>query len=124
MLLQDRKLYTITGVEGDSSSKAHVSIRINPECDVFNGHFPGYPVVPGVCSLETVKECAETILGRRTFMRKIAQCRYRNIIEPSKVNEVSLDIVFSDKENGKEISAVLFQDDKVFMELKAELAYV
>lgn len=123
MLLEDKKLYTITDYEAVNTDTAYIRLRINPSCEVFKGHFPGFPVVPGVCSMETVKECAEKIIGRHTFMRNIIQCRFRNLIEPSKVDELTVKIEFSELEDGKRINTVLFQDEKIFMELKADLAY-
>lgn len=124
MLLQDRKLYFITDIIDDEAGSSLIKLRINPGCEVFNGHFPGYPVVPGVCSMETVRECAETVLGRKTFMRNIIQCRFRNIIEPSKIGELTVKAEFNDIENGKRVNAVLFENETVYMELKAELVYV
>lgn len=124
MLLQERRFYTICGIK-DAEDGSHIaSIRINPDCEVFKGHFPGYPVVPGVCSMETVKECAEAIIGRKTFMNNIQQCRFRNLIEPGKVENLDIKINFSDIDGGKRIVASVCKDEVTFMELKAELKYV
>lgn len=123
MLLENKNFFIITNCETNNTSTADIRLRINPSCEVFKGHFPGFPVVPGVCSMETVKECAEKVIGHHTFMRNIIQCRFRNLIEPSKVEELTVKIDFSEIEDGKRINAVMFQDEKIFMELKAELAY-
>jgi len=38
-------------------------IRIDAGHRVFEGHFPGQPVLPGVCMLQILKETAEDALG-------------------------------------------------------------
>lgn len=58
------------------------------ECDVtfdpafrgFDGHFPGHPIVPGVCMVELVRVFAETALGRPLRSTELAQCRFRRPI--------------------------------------------
>ncbi|MEP7278535.1 MAG: 3-hydroxyacyl-ACP dehydratase, partial [Bacteroidota bacterium] len=40
-------------------------LKINPDHAIFKGHFPGQPVVPGVCMMQIVKELMETGTGRR-----------------------------------------------------------
>ena len=40
-------------------------IALLPDADVYRGHCPHKPVCPGVCNIETIRECAEmlTALG-------------------------------------------------------------
>ena len=40
--------YTVETVAGQDEEYTCV-IRLNPEHNVYKGHFPGMPVVPGVC---------------------------------------------------------------------------
>lgn len=73
--------FEITGYaqEGD----LHIfSIKINSKHPVFEGHFPGNPVVPGVMSMMMVRQCAEKITKRETRFENISQCKYHNVIIP------------------------------------------
>ena len=57
MILQN-ELYTIVET-GDNVAR----IRLLPECAIYQGHFPGNPVTPGVCQVGIVEELAGMICG-------------------------------------------------------------
>lgn len=44
---------------------AGATVRLLPECPVYQGHFPGYPITPGVClveiALELIAEMADQV---------------------------------------------------------------
>ena len=60
MLLDN--FYTILSSESSDSTIWTIQIKLNPEHPVYQGHFPGHPVVPGVCLLQLIKECEEGTL--------------------------------------------------------------
>ena len=37
-------------------------VALNADCEVYQGHFPGEPVCPGVCNIQMIKECTEMLL--------------------------------------------------------------
>ncbi|MDY2942781.1 MAG: hypothetical protein SOT07_03685 [Paludibacteraceae bacterium] len=37
-------------------------VALNADCEVYQGHFPGEPISPGVCNIQMIKECAEIVL--------------------------------------------------------------
>ena len=39
-------------------------VALNADCEVYQGHFPGEPISPGVCNIQMIKECAELLLQR------------------------------------------------------------
>ena len=47
MLLDN--FYTILSSESSDSTIWTIQIKLNPGHPVYQGHFPGHPVVPGVC---------------------------------------------------------------------------
>ena len=49
--------YKIKNIE--AGEKYVVNIEMNPAHEIYNGHFPGMPVVPGVCLTQMVKETVE-----------------------------------------------------------------
>lgn len=59
MLLDN--FYTILSSESSDSTTWTIQIELNPAHTVYQGHFPEHPVVPGVCLLQLIKECAENI---------------------------------------------------------------
>lgn len=67
-------------------------IRLNPEHYIFKAHFPGNPIVPGVCQVKIISELIENYCGRRVVLTGIKNIKYLSVIIPS--NEEILDIVF------------------------------
>ena len=63
-MLLENKYYRIEKVEADHLEGVF-HLRLLPDCDVYRGHFPGSPVCPGVCHIETIKECAMYLVGKR-----------------------------------------------------------
>ncbi len=58
-------------------------ISIIDTCDVFNGHFPGHPICPGVFNVQTLKECCADVLSMDITIISIKQCRFLSVIEPT-----------------------------------------
>ena len=52
-------LYEIVSVDGSG-----VTLRLLPESPVYKGHFPGYPITPGVCLVEMALEAIAEMAGR------------------------------------------------------------
>ena len=57
-------------------------ITFNPDHAIFKGHFPGQPVVPGVCMMQIVKEVLEMALGRKMQVQQAAQMKFLQLITP------------------------------------------
>ena len=86
MILQN-ELYTIVET-GDNVAR----IRLLPECTIYQGHFPGNPVTPGVCQVGIVEELAEKIYGFGLVLHEVKLLKYTDILRPSKeIVEVCFD---------------------------------
>ena len=68
-------------------------IRLNPEHYIFKAHFPGNPIVPGVCQVKIISELIENYLGRRVVLSGIKNIKYLSVIIPS--GDEILDVVFN-----------------------------
>lgn len=58
MLLQD--FYTLEQLTETGANKHEATIDINPAHEVFKGHFPDNPVMPGVCMMQIIKADVRT----------------------------------------------------------------
>lgn len=83
--------YNIDGVTPREGG-AVFSISLRPDCAVYEGHFPGSPVCPGVCSMQMVRECAEKAAGREFRINEIKQCRYVSLMSPKTHPQVTVDL--------------------------------
>jgi 3-hydroxyacyl-[acyl-carrier-protein] dehydratase len=98
------------------------TVELNPDCDVYKGHFPEKPISPGVCNINMIKECTEKVLGKKLLLNNLKQCRLTALVTP--VEQPTLELSISttpiDAENYK-VDAKLYKEEKIFMELKAEM---
>ena len=75
-----------------SGTMPNYRIRLNPQHYIFKAHFPGNPIVPGVCQVKIISELIEKYLGRRVVLTGIKNIKYLSVIIPS--DDEILDIVF------------------------------
>jgi 3-hydroxyacyl-[acyl-carrier-protein] dehydratase len=75
-------------------------LRVNPDSEILKGHFPGHPVIPGACMLQTLKEVLEMGLDAPIALRKAASLKFMRLIDPLNTETVLLDIIykFADQE--------------------------
>ena len=118
MLIKD--YYTIEGTSQQEGAYIF-HIRLNPECNVYQGHFPGEPVSPGVCNIQMIKELAEQVAGRSLFMGNLQLCRLTTLVTPQAHPTMVASIVMEEKEGTYKLRATLGKEGETYLELKSEL---
>lgn len=80
MRLSDSFFYVVRREkDGD---KQLFTVRLNGKHEIFEAHFPGEPVTPGVCQLQMVTECAEQLLGKRIYVKEVKNIKYLLLMRP------------------------------------------
>ena len=104
-------------------------VELNPDSEIYKGHFPGEPVSPGVCSIGMIVACASRSTGSPLEIRKISRCRFLSVISPQNKPDLQVrialtDIVPADEKQGKvyQIEASIKHKKLVCLSLKGELA--
>ncbi|MEO7313056.1 MAG: 3-hydroxyacyl-ACP dehydratase [Chitinophagaceae bacterium] len=78
---------------------------------IFEGHFPGQPVVPGVCMMQIVKEVLEQVTGQNTNLSNAQEMKFLAVINPQIHNTIQLSLKYSVGENSAfNVSAMLFTE--------------
>ena len=95
------KLYTLVSF-GFSEEKDKISAKIllNREHPVFGGHFPGNPILPGVCTVQIIRELLEKAVGKELVLHKAASIKYLGFISPVKTSEILFDFLFKQTDTG------------------------
>ena len=119
MLIKD--YYTIENVLKQDDGIVRFDISLNADCPVYEGHFPGEPVSPGVCNILMVKECAEQVAGKSLFLNNLQQCRLTTLVTPLAHPQVEVKILLEEKGEAYKLKATIGKNEDVYLDLKAEL---
>jgi len=104
-----------------SSDKSTCSVRaiLNPEHPIFNGHFPGNPIVPGVCMLQMIKEILAKILKHELMLVKSNAIKLNNLISPVKNPVIDFEIHIRENTSGMvQISSRIYFGNTTFCNFK------
>lgn len=55
-----------------------------PDFPAFRGHFPGRPVLPGICLAQAAVVLAEELCGGPLVLREIVSAKFLSIVEPDR----------------------------------------
>jgi len=98
-------------------------VRFDPSHKIFDGHFPGQPVVPGVCMMQTIKEIVETARDGSFFLQKADIVKFLSVIVPNKNDAIQAEIKYTGAEGEMlKFEARLFKDDVIYLKFKGEFA--
>jgi 3-hydroxyacyl-[acyl-carrier-protein] dehydratase len=118
ILLDD--FYTLTQKES-LPGVVKAKISINKAHRILEGHFPGLPVVPGVCMLQMVREIMEVHLGHDLRITASDNMKFLSVISPIENPDVEVAINYNDDGSKLSINATLFAGTTTFFKLKATL---
>ncbi len=80
MVLKD--FYSV--IETVESAGVHsTTLRINPGHDIYQGHFPGRPVTPGVILMQLFKEEAERLSTKDLRLEKASNVKFTAVVNPN-----------------------------------------
>ena len=118
-----RTSYNIESIEGTlEESKGLISeVSINPDAPVFQGHFPSQPVIPGVLSIQILKDIICKYLERKIQFDEVISCKYLSQLDPREDNL----LIYKDVKVNKEkqiLSAEGWCGDKLFIKFKVKFS--
>ena len=91
--------YTLNSISTEGTQTTAL-ITINKNHEVFQGHFPGNPVTPGVCMMQIIKELTEQVTGKKLFMQSSSNIKFMALINPEKTPDLDLLLDISESETG------------------------
>ena len=115
--------FTISNIE-TTGFEIKATMIINASHKIFNGHFPGQPVVPGVYMLQMVKEMMEQVTAKKTNLIKSSEMKFLAIIDPSQNNNINATLKYTiDGNQNLVVSAVLFKDELTHFKFKGLFSF-
>ena len=115
-MLKD-SLYTIQNITEENNTIEAI-IELDEHHAIFQGHFPGQPVLPGVCMLQMTKEILEIFFNYKVQLSKADDIRFLSMIQPSGADPEFF-IQYSYKDPLLNIAAKITVNEVVCCKLKA-----
>ena len=103
--------YTIHELQPSLDSLSCI-IVFNGSHHIFDGHFPGQPVVPGVCMVQMVKELLQQQFDKSLILRSTGQIKFLQLITPEVMPEIH--ISWKETDNGYLVNAGFKKDTDLF----------
>ena len=115
--------YTIKNLTTVDSA-VNAELELNASHKIYEGHFPGQPVTPGVCMMQMVKEIIETVLQRETSLVRASEMKFLLMIIPGENNIINAQIKYSIDENeGIHVIAALLKDNTTYFKFKGLFSF-
>ncbi len=121
-------LYTVIEKEVEGLT-GRFAVSLNPSCVIYQAHFPGQPITPGVCIVQMGVELLEELLGESSGQKvsleivKVKNVKFLSVISPLENPQVDYFVKKLEKsEDGSEVKAQLVVASKE--EVKAKISLV
>jgi 3-hydroxyacyl-[acyl-carrier-protein] dehydratase len=110
--------FKMVSLEGAHNNYVAV-IEFNPLHEIFKGHFPGNPVVPGVCMVQIIKDILKNIFKKDFTMKHALQLKFLAIVNPDEIKTLTVNLaVLKQDAAGITVSGSFNKDELVFMKYK------
>lgn len=98
-----------------------VKARLNPDHPVYEGHFPGNPVAPGVLLTDMVRRVAGHILRKEVRLVAARQIKFLSVVDPRKVTQLNINIKFTPTEQGHALVCSATSEATTYFKIIGEL---
>jgi 3-hydroxyacyl-[acyl-carrier-protein] dehydratase len=91
-------LYKIIS-KNEKKGAIDVILEIDKHHSIFEGHFPGQPVLPGAVMLQMIKEVLQNSLNCAMCLKKADQIKFLGLIDPQINNVLKLSLSYNQDDN-------------------------
>lgn len=92
-------------------------ITINPAHEIFEGHFPGQPVVPGVCMIQIIKELMEQSMNQQLLFSKGHQIKFLQLLVPDEKDMIQVHASWKEQDGQFHTTADFKKNDAFLFKL-------
>jgi 3-hydroxyacyl-[acyl-carrier-protein] dehydratase len=113
-------LYTIQSLS-ESDNQMEATINLLADHAIFSGHFPGQPVLPGVCMMEMVAEVMGVYLKSSFRISGGPLIKFLRMIDPRINPLIHLEIKYHSSSQTTLVTGRIFSGSDVFMKFQLSL---
>ena len=111
-------LYKVISTE-NTDKGILAEVHLNKDHAIFKGHFPGNPVMPGVCMIQIIKEITEESIGKILFLSVSSNIKFMAIINPEINPNLKVDITITEENGEVKVKNITSFDDTIALKLNA-----
>lgn len=112
-----RNLYSISAESVLNKQTGTFEAKLNSSSEIFRGHFPGHPVLPGVCTIDIVKNCVSIMCGYNVIFTGIYLCKFTGMVDPQIEDVLKVDIEII-KGESVGVNAIVSASQRIVLKLK------
>ena len=108
------KILSINSTEGLISA----ALEIDTNHEIFNGHFPDQPVVPGACMVQLVKDVLEKKLDASLQLKIANNLKFLALIDPQITTKLNLQLNYAVEDDVIKVNGDLVAEDVVYFKFQ------
>ncbi len=117
------ELFILQSIE-DTENGFIARLHCNPEHLVYHAHFPGNPITPGACLLQTASEILQKKLGLTLYLKSSKNIKYLNVLMPAPDKEVRFTFSnFTETETECKVKVVIADEASVYTKMSLTFSY-
>ncbi len=104
---------------GEQPRTLSATLQLNPDHPVYKGHFPGNPVVPGVCQIQMIREIMEDWVGSSLKLTSSDVIKFPSMIVPVANQAISFTLNIKDLPDHQwSVNATIHDAETTFMKFR------
>lgn len=115
--------YSVKQTEDLGNGKYLIHILVNSKHEVFKGHFPGNPVMPGVCMMQIIKELTEGISNKSVQLTSMTNVKFMALINPETNSELRLDLEIIPIDEGVKVKNTTYFDETTALKFSGQYKF-
>ena len=117
-----RNYYTILNKDIKGQQAIYL-IELNAAHEIFKGHFPDFPLLPGVVQIELLKDLLERSIGETLELKEAKNIKYLGMIDPKEQQQLKVNIAWTTEAGIKIKAQILSTIEPVSILLKYSALY-
>jgi len=109
-------LYTVQSLE-QNDQEVNAKVQLHAGHDVFKGHFPGNPIMPGVCMIQMIKELTEKVTEKKLFLAVATNVKFMAKINPEENEVIDVNLKISEENDSIKVKNITSYDQTTALKL-------
>ncbi len=123
-LLQNFYSETASTYSKENSNSFNSTIKLNPDHEIYKGHFQKMAVAPGVCLIQMIKEILMLKFQKELILSEGNNIKFLSLINPKETNIFQIDFATKQIDTLLEVSANYSNGDKILVKFKGKFRIV